>query len=473
MTVITQKNRVGVLSMQYDILRRSFLVFVIAVILSSCSNEIHREGKLLFYKSEGTKLFTIYQNDEQNYLLSMELSPLRSGWEKKISGHPFEPAFILFDNFILCNCKKGQVCLIDSSDGSTAVSVESSAVITADSTGFAVHNGIFYSLCKENSICAVNIEKNETVWEFKLKENESVTLQFKVEGNYMIYGNNNNELVTLNAKTGKEIWRTESLENLENAYTFPETVIAGYDLIDGFDIAKGTGKWVTQHSGKIRCVMDGLVVAQSDDFFTVLFAENGIKTWDYPRTGTTFLTCQESLSLAAFTVKNLEDLSGLDEDAADYFDKVYIFNATTGERIFDYNSSENLRVLNMTGFMTDRFYIALEEKKDTYDEINVKMFSSTDLTEGLNYVFGNDSTSEEVYISWMHTDINYTVFRASTITGTLSETNFLFRTDTAEKLGRMESYPEIITGTNAYDIISYDDYFNVVEKTLPDFLIYD
>ncbi len=474
MTAETHKNRADVQSMRYNILKRSFLIFIFAIILSSCSNEIHREGELLFYRSEGTDLFTIYQKDDQNYLLSMKLSPLRSGWEKKISGHSSEPAFFILDEFILCNCKKEKVCLLESSGGNTAVSVESSAVITSDSTGFAVHNGIFYSLCKENSICAVNIAKDEAVWELKLRDNESVALQFKVEGNYIIYGSNNNELVALNSKTGAEIWRTEPLENLEKAYTFPETVIAGYDLIDGFDIAKGTGKWVTQHEGKIRCVMDGLVVAQSDDFFTVLFAENGIKTWDYPRTGTTFLTCQESLSLAAFTVKNLEDVAGLEEDdATGYFDKVYIFNATTGERIFEYRSSDELRVLNMTGFMTDRFYLALEEKKGDYDEFTVKMFSSTDLSEGLNYVFGNDSTSEEVYISWMHTDINYTVFRVSTITGTPSETNFLFRTDTAEKLGRMESYPEIITGTNAYDIIPYDEYFNIVEKTLPDFLIYD
>ncbi len=473
MTAKTQKNRADVLSMRYDMLKKSFFAFIFTLILSSCSNEIHREGKLFFYRSEGTKLFTLYQNDDQNYLLSTKLSPLRSDWEKKISGHPFEPAFFIFDNYILCNCKKGKVCLLDSSDGNVAVSVDSSAVITENSKGFAVHEGVFYSLCDDNSICAVNIKQNEPLWKFKLKDNESVTLQFKVEGNYMIYGSNSSELVVLNLKNGAEIWRTEPLENLEKAYTFPETVIAGYDLIDGFDIAKGTGKWVTQHEGKIRCVMDGLVVAQSDDFFTVLFAENGIKTWDYPRTGTTFLTCQESLSLAAFTVKNLEDEAQTEEDAVDYFDKVYIFNASTGERIFDYNSSENLRVLNMTGFMTDRFYLALEEKNEGYDEITVKMFSSTDFKEGLNYVFGNDSTSEEVYISWMHTDINYTVFRISTITGTSVETNFLFRTDTAEKLGRMESYPEIVTGTNAYDIISYDDYFNVVEKTLPDFLIYD
>ncbi|HSW59185.1 MAG TPA: PQQ-binding-like beta-propeller repeat protein [bacterium] len=459
--------------MLYDFLKRSFLAILFTAVLSGCSSEIHREGKLLFFKSSGTELFTLYQNEEQNYLLSMELSPLKKGWEKKISGHPATPSFFLIDQFILCNCKKGKVCLLDNSNGEIVTSIESSAVITQDSTGFAVNNGIFYSICNSNSICAVNIEKDEPVWEFVMKDTEKVSLQFKVEGNYIIYGNDSGELVALNTKKGEEVWRTGPLENLEKIYTFPETVIAGYELIDGLDIAKGTGKWVTQHNGKVRCVMDGLIVAQSDDFFTVLFAENGLQTWNYPRTGTTFLTCQESLSLAAFTVKNLEDIAADEEDAADYFDKVYIFNATTGERIFDYNSSEDLIVLNMTGFLTDRFYLALEEKKEGYDEITVKMFSSTDFTEGLNYVFGNDSTNEEVYISWMHTDINYTVFRISTITGTPIETNFLFRTDTAEKLGRMDSYPEVVTGTNAYDIISYDDYFNIIEKTLPDFLVYD
>ncbi|HPM45960.1 MAG TPA: hypothetical protein PL056_02715, partial [bacterium] len=119
--------------MRYDMLKKSFFAFIFTLILSSCSNEIHREGKLFFYRSEGTKLFTLYQNDDQNYLLSTKLSPLRSDWEKKISGHPFEPAFFIFDNYILCNCKKGKVCLLDSSDGNVAVSVDSSAVITENS----------------------------------------------------------------------------------------------------------------------------------------------------------------------------------------------------------------------------------------------------------------------------------------------------------------------------------------------------
>ncbi|MGI6394363.1 MAG: PQQ-binding-like beta-propeller repeat protein [bacterium] len=461
------------MSTLYSFLKKSLLLILPLLIFSSCNKDIHRNGKLLFYKSNGTELFILYQNNNQNNILSLKLSPLKKSWENKISGHPAKPAFFLIEDFLLCNCKKGKVCLIDKSSGETAVSIDSTAVITEDSVGFTVNDGIFYTLCKTDSICAIDIEENSLLWESKLKEEIKKPLQFKIEEKYLIYGDNNDRLIVLNKKDGKEIWKTSSLENLENFYTFPETLVAEYGEIDGFDIAEGSSKWVTQHSGKIRCVTDGLIVLQDEDFFTVIFAENGLKIWDYPKTGTTFLTCQESLSLVAFTVKNLEDSGESDSLANEYFDKVYIFEAADGNRVFEYKSSDELRVLNVTGFFSHGFYLALEEKQTSDREITVKEFSTADYGEGLNYTFSYGDLNEEIYVSYAHSDKNYTIFRVTTIATTPVETNYLFKTESAEFLGVMEGYPEVVTGTNVYDIISYDNYFNIIEKTLPDFLIYD
>ena len=122
--------------------------------------------------------------------------------------------------------------------------------------------------------------------------------------------------------------------------------------------------------------------------------------------------------------------------------------------------------------MTDRFYIALEKDHDSHKEITVNKFSTSSWEKEKEFTFGTDKTSEEIYVSLMHADSVYSVFRVTTITGKLEETDFLFK-NTGDYLGRMASYPEVITGTNAYDIISYDDYFNIFEKTLPDFLLND
>lgn len=461
--------------MLYKLLKTLTFSILFTSSFVSCSGELHREGKLLYYKAENNKLYVIYQNDGQNNLFSSGLSPMNVEWEKKISGHPVEPALFILDDYVFCNCKKGKVCLLDPIKGNTAVSVDSSLVIAKDSTGFTVDEGILYTLCNNASICAIDIKKEKTLWEFKLKDGEKTTVQFKIETGFLFYGNNIDEIVALDIKTGDEKYRLKELANLEAFYTFPETVVANFEKIDGFDINSGNSKWVSPDSGKIRCVMDGLIVTQSEEFFSVLFAENGMETWNYPRTGTTFLTCQESLSLAAFTVKDLlnENRESMDESVMnDYFDKVYFFDVTDGEKIFEFKSDEDLRVLNITGFMTDRFYIALEKDHDSHKEITVNKFSTSSWEKEKEFTFGTDKTSEEIYVSLMHADSVYSVFRVTTITGKLEETDFLFK-NTGDYLGRMASYPEVITGTNAYDIISYDDYFNIFEKTLPDFLLND
>lgn len=459
--------------MNCKFLKTLFLFILFATVLFSCSGEIHREGKLLHYTVSDNRLFIVYQNKEQNRIFVSKLSPISVKWEKNISGHPVEPALFVINDFVLCNCKKGKVCLLNSSNGNTVVSVDSPLVITKNSKGFAVHDGVFYTLCNSGSVCAINIEKNEIKWEFKLKGNETISTQFNVESGILFYGNSSNEIVAVDTETGLEKYELNDLTDLAGIYLFPETLVADYGIVDGFDISTGENKWVTSHHGKVRCIMDGLIISQSDDFFFALFAENGMEIWNYPRTGTTFLSCQESLSLAAFTVKNLDNKGLMTTDSSEYFDKVYIFDASNGEKIFEYKSVDDLRVLNMTGFMTDRFYIALEKKMDLYDQITVHKFSTGTWEKEVDYVFGTDKNKEEVYVNHMHSGSNYTVFRVTTITGNMEETNYLFETSSAKLLGRMESYPEIVNGTNAYDIISYDDYFNIVEKTLPDFLIND
>jgi len=455
------------------ILKSTLLTVLLFTIFTSCTDDIHREGKMLFYQSTGSELFIIYQNKDQNYLFRSELSPLTPGWDKVISGHPSTPAFFFFDDMIFLNCRKDMVCLLDSKSSETLISVKSPLVVTLQSKGFVVNDDVLYTICDGETICAHNIKTGIEMWKFQLKADEKISVQFIVDDGLLFYGNDSGEVVALDMKKGVEKFRVKNLEDLSGIYPFPETVVADSSVINGYEKTGGDEKWINSYEGKVRCVTDGFIVAQSSDFFSVLYAENGMESWSYPRAGTTFLNCQETLALAAFTVKNLEEDVDETEDVTEYFDKVYIFDVASSEKIFDYRSSEGKRVLNITGFMTDRFHIALENRLEKYNEITVKKFSTTNFEEEIGYVFSHDLTNDEIYVSFVHSDINYAVIRVTEITDPSEETNYLFESSTGDLLGRMGNYPEIVNGQNAYDIIPYDDYFNIVEKTLPDFLLND
>jgi len=48
--------------------------------------------------------------------------------------------------------------------------------------------------------------------------------------------------------------------------------------------------------------------------------------------------------------------------------------------------------------------------------------------------------------------------------------NHLYDTTTGKLLGELTKHPDIITPNNAYDIVVYDAYFNIIEKKITDFL---
>jgi hypothetical protein len=376
------------------------------------------------------------------------------------------PELRIFDTYIACNCEENKVCLLSSKNGKTALNFDSELIFNKSTKGFLVNEGTAYSLCNKADICAYNIENNELIWSYKLEENELITADFKVQNGLFLFGNSRNTIKALSTKTGELKWESEPLENLVDTYLFPETVLADYESVDGLDLATGDPKWVAPYEGKVRCILDGAVIAQSDDYFSILYIENGVKIWEYPRNGTTILTCEEDLNLAAFTVKNYNDVLASDTE---YFDKIYIFNVSSGEKVFEINSDSEHTVLNLTGFNETDFYIA---KKHTEEigNITVDRYSSTSFELEKSFVFTVEKPEEEIYISWIHTDPSFTVIRRSSISDITDETYYLFDNESGSLLGEMTSLPEIMTSTKAYDIISYDDYFNVIEKTLDDFL---
>ena len=272
----------------------------------------------------------------------------------------------------------------------------------------------------------------------------------------------------MNLSDGKKVWQTGTLENLNNFHAFPETLLADYDFINGYGISNGESEWLQPYAGKVRCINDGFVIAQSDEFFSVLFVKNGQEYWNYPRTGTTILSCNEEVSLAAFTVRNLESQDP--ESAGNYFDKVYIFDMSTGERIVEHSSDINVKVINITGFSGSTFYIATESGESESKEITIEKYSTNSLEKELSFTFPTGADDPEIFITLVHSDSTYTVFKKTNILTPSDISFYLFNTENGTLIGKMTGFPEVVYGGKAYDIIDYDDYFNIKEKTLTDFL---
>jgi hypothetical protein len=448
-------------------------ICLISLVLSlffciSCSETFHKNGKMLFYTSEKDNMYIIYQKDQQNYLFASTLSPFSEKWEKNISGHPGTPVVKIFGDMLACNCKKDRVCLLNREKGDIVFEAASKLVFSPDSKGFIVEDGKVYTLCEENSICSFDIESGEKIWENALNGEETLSAEFKIEENLFFYGTEKSGITALNLSDGKTVWKTEPLVNLNNFHTFPETLLADYDFINGYGISNGESEWLQPYAGKVRCINDGFVIAQSDEFFSVLFVKNGQEYWNYPRTGTTILSCNEEVSLAAFTIRNIEPQNP--ESAGNYFDKVYIFDISTGERIVEHTSDMNVKVINITGFSGTTFYIATESGDVAAKEISVEKYSTNSLEKELSYTFPKGNDDPEIFINLIHTDTKYTVFKRTNVLVPSEISFYLFETESGNFMGRMTSFPEVVYGGKAYDIIDYDDYFNIKEKTLTDFL---
>ena len=451
----------------------SIRLFLISLAISllfcvSCSETFHKNGKMLFYTSEKDDIYIIYQKDQQNYLFVSNISPLSEKWEKNISGHPLTPSVKIFGDLLACNCKKDFVCLLDKGTGNTIFETESKLVFAPDSKGFIVENGKVYTLCGENSVCAFDIESGEKIWEKTMNADDTLAAEFDIEENLFFYGTKGSGITALKLSSGEKVWESETLENLNDFRTFPETLLVDYDFIDGYGISTGESEWLQPYEGKIRCINDGFVIAQSDEFFSVLFVKNGQEYWKYPRTGTTILSCNEEVSLAAFTVRNLEQQDA--ESGENYFDKVYIFDISTGERIVEHSSDINVRVINITGFSGSTFYIATESGEVEAKNITIEKYSTNSLEAETRFTFPKETDDPEIFITLIHSDAEHTVFKKTNIL-TPSEISFyLFETESGKFLGKMTGFPEVVYGGKAIDIIDYDDYFNIKEKTLTDFL---
>lgn len=449
---------------------RLFLILLVILMLLniSCSETFHKDGKMLFYTSEKDSMYVIYQKNQQNYLLAAKLSPFSEKWEKNISGHPVSPVVRIFGEFLACNCRKDYVCLLDRENGNTVFEAESKLVFSPDSKGFTTENGKVYTLCGENSVCSFDIESGEKIWERALDTEETLAAEFDLEENLFFYGTEKSGITALDLSDGKVVWKTEPLQNLNDFHAFPETLLADYDFVDGFGLTTGESEWLQPYSGKIRCLNNGFVIAQSDEFFSVLFLKNGQEYWNYPITGTTILSCNEEVSLAAFTVRNFEPQNS--ESAGNYFDKIYIFDISTGERVFDHTSGEGVKVVNITGFSGSVFYVATEIENNSEKIITIGKYSTNSMEEELAYSFPKDTDDPEIFITLVHEDAKYIVFKKTNVLVPSEVSFYLFETESGEFLGRMTGFPEVVYGGKAVDIIDYDDYFNIKEKDLSDFL---
>ncbi len=448
-------------------------LFLISLVISmffciSCSETFHKNGKMLFYTSEKDSMYIIYQKNQQNFLFASKIAPFSEKWEKNISGHPGTPVVKIFGDMLACNCRKDFVCLLDRETGKTVFETSSKLVFSPDSKGFTVENGKVYTLCEENSVCAFDIESGGKIWETALSGEETLSAEFEIEENLFFYGTETNGITALNLSDGKKAWQSDALENLNNFYTFPETVLADYDFINGYSISTGESEWLHPYTGKVRCLNNGFVIAQSDEFFSVLFVKNGQEYWKYPRTGTTILSCNEEVSLAAFTVRNLETANA--GTAENYFDKVYIFDISTGERVFDHTSDFDVKVINITGFSGSTFYIATESGEPESKQITIERYSTNSLEKELSYAFPKGSDDPEIFITLVHSDATHSVFKKTNILMPSDISFYLFETGSGKLLGKMTDFPEVVYGGRAVDIIDYDDYFNIKEKTLTDFL---
>jgi len=452
--------------MHFNIRRTVLIIF--AVILTGCANEINKDGKVLYYEKNDENLFLIYQVKNENHLLNAKLNPMIEKWDKAISGHPGTPSTKIYKNNIACNCKKDKVCILSKENGEKVLDFDSTFVFSPGSKGFLLDDSTIYSICGSNSLCAYDVEKAEKIWEIELNNDTSVSIDLQIKDSTLVFGTDDGVVHALSVSDGKTIWETEAFEELTSIHLFSDTVVVDHGDIDGLDISSGESKWIKQYTAKVRCVMDGILVIQEEEFFRAVFVENGSENWTYPRNGTTFLTCQEELSLVAFTVRNYSE-NVAETNVSEYFDKIYIFDAGSFERVFDFNSDDGYTVLNLTGFLTENFDIALENHDDT-EKIQIDRYFVEDFEKNINFKFTVENPGQQIYVNNMYSDSSYSIFRRTNINDQTDETNYLFESDTGELLGKISGYPEIITPENSYDIVSYDEYFNIIEKSLEDFL---
>lgn len=446
-------------------------VFILAIIfttlLTGCANEIHRDGKVLYYSHNGEDLYIIYQHNNENHLLNAKLDPMIEKWDKVISGHPGTPSIVVSKDYLACNCKKDKVCIISRESGEKILDFESSLVFSMNSKGYLLDGQTVYSICGQNDICAYDIEKNEKLWSFKLGDDVSISHDLQINENTLVFGAENT-VYALSTTDGTKLWKTDEGEELSSIHLFSETVVVDRGNIDGLDVRTGESKWTKQYSGKTRCVMDGNIVIQENDFFKIVFIENGSENWEYPRNGTTFLTCQEELSLVAFTVKNYSEQMA-EADVSEYYDKVYIFDSGSGERVFDFNSDSGYTVLNLTGFDTENYDIAFEDI-DKPDKILVDRYAVENFSKKTSFEFKVYNPGQQIYVSNIFSDSFYSIFKRTNINDQTDENNYLFDSDTGKLIGEMKGYPEVISHEKCYDIVSYDEYFNIIEKDLEDFV---
>ena len=156
-------------------------------------------------------------------------------------------------------------------------------------------------------------------------------------------------------------------------------------------------------------------------------------------------------------------------DVSEYFDKVYIFDAGSFERVFDFNSDSGYTVLNLTGFLTENYDIALEDSNNP-EKILIDRYVVEDFSKNISFEFSVENPGQQIYVNNLYSDDTYSIFRRTNINDQTDETNYLFETATGKLIGKMTGYPEVITSENSYDIVTYDEYFNIIEKSLADFV---
>jgi hypothetical protein len=440
----------------------------LAIVFVSCSTELHRSGQMSEnYIAAGGDLYVTYKNDGKRFLLAMKLDPLVTKWEKRIANLSDEAVFRLYGDHIVSNCKAGEICFLSRDTGNNAFSFSSPVVMKKGYKGLTVSGSQVFGICATDEICSYDIDTEKKLWSKKIDDYRNIVFDFMVEDGRLFFGTET-KIFALSTETGKDLWETDELNDLKTYAPVGDTILVNYEVIDGLDTSDGKSKWLTPYTGeRIRCVMDGVLIAQSDTQFNILFAGNGSEISNYPRVGTTLLNCQEQLSLAAFTVKKSPDT----QETAEYFDRIDILDAGSGVRVFDYRAEAGRTIMNIAAMFYEHFYIVVADD-ETEREARVERFSYADWEKDVSYDIPDPEAGKNIYITLTHIDSRHTIFRSAIMD--LSEntpaSNHLYVTETGELLGELSKHPDIITATSAYDIVIYDTYFNIIEKKITDFL---
>ena len=276
----------GVLSHFYDMKQTTVLFLtMMAFFTVSCSSELHRNGTMSenFIVSQN-QLFLTYENKGSRYILAVKLDPLGVKWEKKIASLSDNAVFRLYGDHIVCNCRKDEICFLSKETGNKTFSFQSSLVLEKGYKGLTVSESKVFSICEENEICAYDIDKEEKLWSYELDdENGDIVFDFMVADETLFFGTEN-RIYALSTENGDMLWKSEVLPGLKTYYPIGDTILVNYDVIDGLDIVSGESKWLEPYKGdRVRCVMDGLLVAESETHFNTLFVGNGVEIMNYKR----------------------------------------------------------------------------------------------------------------------------------------------------------------------------------------------